>query len=112
MKIGSNNLYAEMQSMADRVNSPMGQEIPALNRNIENPTHGQFGDMLNRAIENVNELGHQSKELTNRFEMGDQNVTLADVMIAKSKSGIAFEATVQVRNKVLEAYDKIINMPV
>ncbi|WP_017444775.1 flagellar hook-basal body complex protein FliE [Gayadomonas joobiniege] len=112
MKIGANNLYAEMQAMANRSASPIGQEIPALEQKVQNPTHGQFGDMLNRAIENVNEMSHHSKNLTNRFEMGDPNVTLADVMIAKSKSGIAFEATVQVRNKVLEAYDKIINMPV
>jgi flagellar hook-basal body complex protein FliE len=33
-------------------------------------------------------------------------------MIAKEKASIAFEATVQVRNKVLEAYKEIINMPV
>ena len=46
------------------------------------------------------------------FDMGDPNLSLADVMIAKEKSGIAFEATMQVRNKVLEAYKTIMNMPV
>jgi flagellar hook-basal body complex protein FliE len=33
-------------------------------------------------------------------------------MVTKEKSGIAFEATIQVRNKVLEAYKQIMNMPV
>ena len=44
--------------------------------------------------------------------MGAPNLSLADVMVMKEKSGIAFEATLQVRNKVLEAYKQIMNMPV
>jgi flagellar hook-basal body complex protein FliE len=44
--------------------------------------------------------------------MGDNSLSLAEVMLTKEKAGIAFEATVQVRNKVLEAYKQIMNMPV
>ena len=46
------------------------------------------------------------------FEMGDRSVTLADTMVASAKAGIAFDATVQVRNKFVEAYKEIMNMPV
>jgi flagellar hook-basal body complex protein FliE len=46
------------------------------------------------------------------FEMGEKNFSLADVMVAKEKSGFAFESTIQVRNKVLEAYKQIMSMPV
>ena len=46
------------------------------------------------------------------FEMGDPNVTLAQTMISASKASIGFEATVQVRNKFVEAYKEIMNMPV
>lgn len=53
-----------------------------------------------------------SREQQRRFEMGDPSLSLADVMVAKEKSGIAFEATLQVRNKVLEAYKQIMQMPV
>jgi flagellar hook-basal body complex protein FliE len=53
-----------------------------------------------------------SKRQTMAFEMGDKSLSLADVMVAKEKSGIAFEATIQVRNKVLEAYKQIMSMPV
>ena len=58
--------------------------------------------------------GHEmsSGSARQRFEMGDKSLSLAEVMLAKEKSGIAFEATVQVRNKVLEAYKQIMNMPV
>jgi flagellar hook-basal body complex protein FliE len=44
--------------------------------------------------------------------MGDRSVTLADTMIASSKAGIALDATIQVRNKFVEAYKEIMSMPV
>ena len=46
------------------------------------------------------------------FQLGDRSVTLAETMIASSKAGIAFDATIQVRNKFVEAYKEIMNMPV
>jgi flagellar hook-basal body complex protein FliE len=44
--------------------------------------------------------------------MGDTSVTLSEVMVASSKSGIALDATIQVRNKFVEAYKEIMSMPV
>jgi flagellar hook-basal body complex protein FliE len=44
--------------------------------------------------------------------MGDENVSLSDVMIARNKSSVAFEATIQVRNKLVDAYKQLMNMPV
>jgi flagellar hook-basal body complex protein FliE len=67
---------------------------------------------LGNAINTVNSMQLESKDQSIRFEMGDKSLSLADVMVTKEKSGIAFEATVQVRNKVLEAYKQIMSMPV
>jgi len=77
-----------------------------------NTSKSDFAAMLGNAVEKVNSMQLESKEMTQRFEMGDKSLSLAEVMLAKEKSGIAFEATVQVRNKVLEAYKQIMNMPV
>lgn len=112
MKIGANNLYAEMQALATQARKDVGADQLAISPKVENPTPSTFGNMLNKAVDNVNELQHDAKAQAIKFEMGDQSVSLADVMIAKGKAGIAFEATVHVRNKVVEAYDKIMNMPV
>jgi flagellar hook-basal body complex protein FliE len=71
-----------------------------------------FGQMLNSAINNVNSLQKASGELQTRFDMGDENVSLSDVMIARNKSSVAFEATIQVRNKLVDAYKQLMNMPV
>jgi flagellar hook-basal body complex protein FliE len=75
-------------------------------------TAPEFSKMLKQAIENVNGLQQNTGELRNRFEMGDQQVSLGDVMIASNKSSLAFEATVQVRNKMVEAYKSVMSMPV
>ncbi|RJX67494.1 flagellar hook-basal body complex protein FliE [Vibrio sinensis] len=71
-----------------------------------------FGELLNHAINNVNQLQKSSGNLQTRFDRGDENVSLSDVMIARNKSSVAFEATIQVRNKLVEAYKELMNMPV
>lgn len=71
-----------------------------------------FGQLLNNAINNVNSLAKQSSEMQTRFDRGDANVSLSDVMIARNKSSVAFEATIQVRNKLVESYKELMNMPV
>ncbi|MCK5817838.1 MAG: flagellar hook-basal body complex protein FliE [Psychromonas sp.] len=83
--------------------------MPSMNLETENP---QFSNMLQQAIDNVNGLQSNTSELRNQFEMGDKNVSLSDVMIAGNKSGLALEATIQVRNKMIEAYKAIMSMPV
>ncbi|WP_260259611.1 flagellar hook-basal body complex protein FliE [Vibrio intestinalis] len=71
-----------------------------------------FSALLNNAINNVNDLSKTSSNLQMRFDRGDEGVSLSDVMIARNKSSVAFEATIQVRNKLVEAYKELMNMPV
>jgi len=72
----------------------------------------EFSKMLKQAIDNVNGLQQSTTDLRNRFEMGDTDVSLGQVMIAANKSSLAFDATVQVRNKMVDAYKEIMSMPV
>ena len=71
-----------------------------------------FSKMLSSAINNVNSLQKASSDIQMRFDRGDENVSLSDVMIAKNKSSVAFDATIQVRNKLVESYKELMNMPV
>jgi flagellar hook-basal body complex protein FliE len=108
MDIKAQSLYQEMQSMASQAQLGQGELLPLQS----NPSSANFAEMLGKAIDTVNTMQLDAKGKTESFEMGDKSLSLADVMIAKEKSGIAFEATIQVRNKVLEAYKTIMNMPV
>lgn len=109
MDIKAQNLFADMQSMAAQARLDVASATPNMQ---VNPSSQNFADMLGDALNTVNTMQLDSREKQIAFEMGDKNLSMADVMIAKEKSGIAFEATVQVRNKVLEAYKQIMNMPV
>ena len=75
-------------------------------------TTPDFETMFNNAINTVN--GHQLRagELQKRFEMGDPRVDLPEVMIAAQKSSVSFQAMTQVRNKLISAYEDIMNMPI
>jgi len=75
-------------------------------------SQADFSKMLKQAIDNVNGLQQNTSDLRNRFEMGDKEVSLGEVMIASNKSSLAFDATVQVRNKMVEAYKEVMSMPV
>lgn len=108
MDIKANSIYQEMQAMAGDI-KPLKMDVPALQGNT---SASQFSDMLSQAVNNVNGMQSESIAMQKSFDMGDPNLSLADVMISKEKAGIAFEATMQVRNKVLEAYKTIMNMPV
>ena len=71
-----------------------------------------FGSFLEKALNQVNDLNHNADSLKTSFEMGDPNVSLGEVMIATQKSNLGLEATVRVRNKVVQAYQDIMGMPV
>ena len=70
-----------------------------------------FTDLIQKSLNSVNEVQQQSKATAEAYERGE-GVPLTDVVLSMQKSSIAFEATLQVRNKVLKAYEDILNMPV
>jgi flagellar hook-basal body complex protein FliE len=73
---------------------------------------GSFGDMLKHSIDQVNDLQHQSKAAQTQFELGTGDKNLAEVMVMAQKSSLSFQAMVHVRNKLVEAYKDVMNMPV
>ncbi len=70
-----------------------------------------FGALMKQAIEQVNALQSQSAAASAAYERG-QTHDIASVMLARQKASLAFEATVQARNRLLAAYRDIMNMPV
>jgi len=63
-------------------------------------------------LNQVNKVQVEAEQLGKSFAMGDDSVSLSDVMIAGQKANISFQATVQVRNKLVSAYHDIMNMQV
>jgi flagellar hook-basal body complex protein FliE len=69
-----------------------------------------FGRALDTALRQVSDVQDQATAATTQFETG-QTHDLASVMIARQKASIAFEATLQARNRLIGAYKDVMNMP-
>lgn len=118
-----NNLLAQMREMK-ALASGQSQEAPRARSGVEaslqaegmSRTEGvttpDFSTMFSNAINKVNETQQTAGDLAKAFERGDPSVTLTQVMVAAQKSSVAFEAVTEVRNKLVEAYKDVMNMPI
>ncbi|MBM89630.1 MAG: flagellar hook-basal body complex protein FliE [Gammaproteobacteria bacterium] len=79
---------------------------------IRGPTFTkQFSDAMVDTLRQVSEVQESARAASESYQAGN-DVPLTDVVVAMQKSSLAFETTLQVRNKVLQAYQDIMNMPV
>ena len=73
---------------------------------------GNFSNLMQDSIKEVNAAMQESRAMTARFEMGDPSVSLAEVMVNSQKAGLQLQAVAEIRNRVLSAYKEVMNMPV
>ncbi len=104
-EIDTNQLLLQMKILAAKARST---ELTATNNSVQS----EFGNLLKQTIDKVNEYQHQATDLSSRFEAGDSSVNLTQVMIAMQKSTVSLQAMTQVRNKLVNAYQEIMNMPI
>lgn len=71
-----------------------------------------FSDLLTQSVGQINETQQTAGALKEAFVLGDDSVNLAEVMIASQKASLSFEAAVQVRNKLIDAYKEVMSMPI
>ncbi|RMH36110.1 MAG: flagellar hook-basal body complex protein FliE [Nitrospirae bacterium] len=71
----------------------------------------RFGQLIQQAIESVNHLQHESGRLEDAIARGD-SVNLHQAIIAGEKAGLSFRLLMQVRNKLVDAYQEIMRMQV
>ncbi|HEC73074.1 MAG TPA: flagellar hook-basal body complex protein FliE [Methylophaga aminisulfidivorans] len=107
--IDPNQLLTQMRALQSQA-APATQPLPM--QDGTNSDRVNFSNIMKNAVDGVNDLQKTSGSMKTAFEMGDPNVNLADVMIASQKASVAFEATLQVRNKLVEAYQEVMRMSI
>ena len=70
-----------------------------------------FADALKGALDGVSATQARAESITDAYQRGEVT-DVAKVMLARQESGVAFEATLQVRNRLLTAYQDIMRMGV
>ena len=71
-----------------------------------------FSDVLQNSIEKVNQTQMQADQMSEKLAAGDTNQNLHEVMIALQTASVSFQEMVQVRNKLVSAYQDVMNMQV
>ncbi len=99
-----NQVLAQMRVMAAQATG-----LPA---RVEETSGSDFSQLLKQSIDTVNEAQQKAGAMKQAFETGQGDVDLAEVMIAIQKSSLSFETMVQVRNKLVDAYKDVMNMPI
>lgn len=112
-----NRLMMEMRAMKAQTQAFGGagslaaQDVRSATQN-EQLNGPKFSELMSQAVDKVNDVQHASGALQKAYLQGDPNVDITDVMIASQKSGVAFDAMLQVRNKLVDAYRDVMNMPI
>jgi len=75
-------------------------------------TTGDFASVLKASLDQANGMQQQATKMARDFELGSTDASLPDVMVSIQKANVSFQQVVQVRNKLVSAYQSIMNMQV
>lgn len=104
--INPDTLLVQMRAMAAQAQSqaPAAPDAAA--------KADSFSDLLSQSIKQVNALQAEGNQLAEAFQKGDPNVQMSEVMVSLQKANVSFQAMLEVRNKLVSAYQDIMNMQV
>ena len=102
------SMLAELRSVSAVTSVGAGKSAPA----ADAVGGTDFSQALKSAIDQVSQAQQSAQQMTQDFATGNDNVNLQDVMMNLQKASLSFQQMVQVRNKLVTAYNNIMNMPV
>jgi flagellar hook-basal body complex protein FliE len=103
--ISAADILAQMRALA-------GQAEGQAERTPGGVGTADFSTLLKDSLDQVNSSQQNANRLGNAFELGDPSLSVADVMIAVQKANLELQATTQVRNKLVAAYQEIMSMQI
>lgn len=103
--IGAEQLLQQIRALRAELDGAPAPAAPQIDR-------AGFGALLAQSIATVNGMQQEAAALKQGFETGTGKASLAEVMVAAQKADLSFRAMTEVRNKLVAAYQEIMNMPV
>lgn len=104
--IDVNRVLTQIRALSEQV--AQRPAVPSAKISEENG----FGRIVSGALGKVSEAGNSANKLAQAFELGDPSADLAKVMVAQAQAQVSFRAVVEVRNRLVSAYQEIMNMPI
>jgi flagellar hook-basal body complex protein FliE len=105
-------VLAEMRALQARAS---GIEAPAFAGSAASAASAQpseFANLMKGSVDSVASMQNHATALANAYEAGDKSVDLTNVMLEVQKASLAFRAMTEVRNKLVDAYQQVMNMSV
>ncbi|MEZ5565129.1 MAG: flagellar hook-basal body complex protein FliE [Gammaproteobacteria bacterium] len=103
-----NKVLTQMRALSGSMGLPNASTAP----DAAGAANSQFGQVLAKSISAVSEQQAVADKLVTGFQTGTGTASVAEVMVAMQKASLSFTAMTQVRNKLVDAYQEIMNMPI
>jgi flagellar hook-basal body complex protein FliE len=102
-----------MQSQVRGVSAPTNEvaQVAGTATGIQGPANS-FANVMKQGLDQVNQTQQRAADLATQFERGAPGVELPQVMLEMQKASVSFRAVTEVRNKLVDAYQTIMNMPI
>ncbi|MDH4393844.1 MAG: flagellar hook-basal body complex protein FliE [Aquabacterium sp.] len=100
------SILARMEALQGAVRGDKPASVPATDGGVA------FTAMLRDAVRDVNAAQNTAQAQAQAFQLGDQSVSIEQVMISMQQASLSFQGMVAVRNKLVEAYREISNLAV
>lgn len=110
-------VLSQIRAMQSQIRGVGGapNELAQAAANVGNATqapHQSFANVLRQGLDQVNQTQQHASQLAVQFERGVPGVELPQVMMEMQKASVSFRAVTEVRNKLIDAYQSIMNMPI
>ncbi len=99
------SVLSQIRALHTQANAPSRPVTPS------SETTPAFGRVMEAALDKVSLTQSTAADLQNKFQLGDANTDLASVMLASSRAQVEFKGLVETRNRMVRAYQDIMNMP-
>jgi flagellar hook-basal body complex protein FliE len=106
-KSGIENVLEQLQAASALASGSKNQA-----KVLDDVNSVDFSEKLKAAVDQVNSTQQATQKLTGDFVSGESDTDLHEVMISLQKANVSFQSMIQVRNKLVTAYQEIMNMQV
>ena len=111
------SMLAQLRSVASQASAPSSaSSLPQMAKPVSGAPQPSsvvdFSKILQGSLNQIKSYQDEAQSLGQRFTLGDSSVALSDVMMSNQKASLSLQSAVQVRNKLVSAYQSIMNMQI
>ena len=110
-EIDVRSVLSQIRALQAQANSPSAASSKVGTAGVAETGAPSFGRVMEAAMDRVSLSQSNAGDLQNKFQLGDPNTDLASVMLASSRAQVEFKGLVETRNRMVRAYQDIMNMP-